>query len=69
MAWVSVPDLGVHASRQRNVGLESESDGTHFVRYESRDGIFTADLTFDADGLVIDYPALARRLPLGGREY
>jgi hypothetical protein len=31
-------------------------------RYESLGGTFTADLAFDPDGLVIDYPRLGRRL-------
>jgi uncharacterized protein len=63
MAWVSVPDLGVHAAPQRYTAL-----GNRVVRFESLDSSFTADLTFDADGLVVDYPQLARRLsaPSGG---
>jgi hypothetical protein len=57
MAWVSVPDLAVHASPQRYTAL-----GNGVVRYESLDGDFVSELTFDPDGLVIDYPQLARRL-------
>ena len=63
MAWVSVPDLAVHAAPQRYTAR-----GNRVVRFESLDSPFTADLTFDADGLVVDYPQLARRLtpPSGG---
>jgi hypothetical protein len=61
MAWVSLPDLAVHPSRQRYVSLSGVGE-TNVVRYESLDSPFTADLTFDADGLVIDYPQLGRRL-------
>lgn len=63
MAWVSVPDLTVHASRQGYTGL-----GDGVVRYESLDGSFAADIVFDEDGLVIDYPGIGRRVsgPSGG---
>ena len=57
MAWVSVPDLGVHASPQRYTSLERR-----LVRYESLDSDFTADITFDSDGLVVDYPGIGRRI-------
>jgi uncharacterized protein len=57
MAWVSVPDLAVHADGQRYTGL-----GGGVVRFESLDDSFTADIRFDDDGLVVDYPGIARRL-------
>src|SRR6266852_1153450 len=60
MAWVSVPDLGVRASRQRYTFMRPEGEGA-VVRYESLDSLFTADITFAADGLVVDYPGLGRR--------
>ncbi|MBI3966962.1 MAG: putative glycolipid-binding domain-containing protein [Chloroflexi bacterium] len=60
MAWVSVPDLGVFRSEQRYTFVRA--DGEHsVVRYEDANGSLAADLTFDADGLVVDYPKLARR--------
>jgi len=61
MAWVSLPDLAVHASSQRYISLPDVAR-TKVVRFESLDSTFTADLTFDDDGLVIDYPELGRRL-------
>jgi hypothetical protein len=61
MAWVSLPDLGVRPSRQRYVAApDVRTSGV--VRYESLDSTFTADLTFDRDGLVIAYPGLGHRL-------
>jgi len=60
MAWVSVPDLGVRASRQRYTFVHAQGEGA-VVRYESLDSDFTADITFDRDGLVVDYPGIGRR--------
>jgi uncharacterized protein len=62
MAWVSVPDLGVHPSRQRYTALRSLAGGDRLIRFASLDSTFTADLTFDRDGLVTDYPGIGRRL-------
>ena len=59
MAWVSVPDLTVHRSLQRYQHLRTTPDGA-VVRFTSGD--FTADLLVDADGFVVDYPQLARRI-------
>jgi len=63
MAWVSVPDLAVSPSAQRYTYIgpaaaESQA-GTAVIRYES--GTFSADVVFDEDGLVVDYPGLGRR--------
>jgi uncharacterized protein len=58
MAWVSVPDLSVHANRQRYTFLRRAGHGA-VINYSS--GSFSADVTFDADGLVVDYPGLAAR--------
>jgi len=61
MAWVSVPDLAVHTSRQRYTFIRAEADA-RIVRFESLDSSFVADLRFDQGGLVIDYPGMARRV-------
>jgi uncharacterized protein len=67
MAWVSVPWLAVTPSRQRYThvrsGLPYEPGlpwpgPLSVIRYES--GSFSADITFDAGGLVVDYPGLGR---------
>ncbi len=60
MAWVSVPDLSVHPSRQRYTFLRKSGD-ISVVRYESESRDLVAELTFDANGLVIDYPGIGRR--------
>jgi uncharacterized protein len=55
MAWVSLPDLAVHRSRQR---YEHLAPGR--VRFSDEDG-FMADLELDPEGFVVTYPGLARR--------
>jgi len=62
VAWVSVPDLGLRLARQRYAPVRALADGLAVVRFESADGSFAADLTVDRDGLVVDYPGLARRI-------
>ena len=60
MAWVSVPGLQVEASAQRYTHIARRPGGGALVRYES--GTFVADIEFDGDGFVADYPRLGRRL-------
>jgi hypothetical protein len=59
MAWVSVPDLRVVPSVQRYRFLR-KSGKLSIVRYESESRDFVADLTFDKDGLCLDYPGIGR---------
>ena len=61
MAWVSVPDLGLHASRQRyeHVGRR---DDRFVVRYVGEHRSFVGELELDHDGFVLLYPELARRV-------
>jgi len=63
MAWVSVPDLAVHRSPQRYSFVRTINDEGSVVRFESlaEDG-FKADITYDADGFVLDYPGIAKRI-------
>ena len=58
MAWVDVPSLQVLRSDQ--VYASSSTRGR--VRFGSASGDFHAELTVDSDGIVDDYPGLARRL-------
>lgn len=51
-----MPSLAVIASPQIYTGIDTEH-----VRYTSGTRDFTADLTVDEDGVVIDYPQLAER--------
>jgi uncharacterized protein len=57
VAYVSVPELDVRKDGQRYTEL---GGGTTAFRYES--GSFLADLAVDADGFVLDYPGIWRRL-------
>lgn len=60
MAWVDGTALTVQPQRQAYTRLAER-----LYRFESLDGGsgFTADLPVDADGLVLDYPGLFRRVP------
>jgi len=62
MAFVEVPSLRVVPNVQRYTHLERRGDGG-LVRYRS--GSFRSDLTIDADGFVVEYPQLGRRVPGG----
>jgi uncharacterized protein len=55
VVWVALPELSVHRSHQRYEHLEPGR-----VRFTSGD--FAAVLELDADGLVVAYPGLARRV-------
>ena len=61
MAWISVPDLSVIASRQRYTFVRAD-ELISVVRYESSSRDFVADIVFDEDGLVLEYPGLGRRI-------
>jgi hypothetical protein len=63
MIWISVPDLSLHASPQRYSHISS-GEGLHVVRFEAvgEGEDFVADVQFDDDGLVLDYPGIADRL-------
>jgi Uncharacterized protein conserved in bacteria len=61
MAFITMPSLRVEASPQRYEHVRTTDEGS-VVRYISRDGDFTADLELDAEGLLVHYPRLARRV-------
>lgn len=56
-AYVIFPDMTVQADPQRYTRIDKNR-----YRYESRDSDFTAEITVDEDGLVIDYPGLFKRI-------
>jgi hypothetical protein len=60
VVYVDVPGLAVSVSRQRYTCLAATADGGRY-RFESVGSDFTAEITLDADGLVVDYPGIARR--------
>lgn len=59
VVYVNVPSLGIERLTQRYTALQSRS----LYRFEGLDTGFQADLPLDADGLVLDYPDLFRRMP------
>jgi hypothetical protein len=54
MRWVDVPSLEITTSEQRYEPL-----GNGLVRFRSEG--FIADIQFDEQGFVVDYPGIARR--------
>lgn len=63
VAYVYVPNLQLDISSQRYTCLERNAGGGLY-RFED-EGLFrgfTADLPVDADGLVLDYPGIFRRI-------
>jgi hypothetical protein len=61
VAYFALPALAVTRELQRYSCLAAGPDGGLY-RYESLPGGFRADLPVDADGLVVDYPGLFRRV-------
>lgn len=61
MLYITVPELTLSVSPQRYTCLEKTADGARF-HFEVLDTGFTAELPVDADGLVLDYPGLFKRL-------
>ncbi len=58
MAWVYAPDLTIHPQPQAYTRLADR----HYL-FENLDGSgFQAELPVDADGIVLDYPDLFRRI-------
>jgi hypothetical protein len=63
MAWVSVPDLGVHPSRQRYQHVRPAAGGAPaVVRYVGAHRGFESELQLDTDGFVLIYPGIGRRV-------
>ena len=61
VAYVDGTELQPWPEPQRYTRLE-KGQGGGLYRFLSLDGGFTADLLVDADGLVLDYPGLFRRI-------
>lgn len=62
MAWVSVPDLRVTSSAQVYESGVPVVGGGAQVHFTSEG--FAAHIEVDADGLVVSYPSIGRRLPV-----
>jgi hypothetical protein len=61
VAWVLLPALTIQAKPQEYTLLERGDRGSRW-RFRSLDSDFTAELDVDPDGLVLDYPGIARRV-------
>ncbi len=61
VAYFEGTELQARPEPQRYTCLE-KSDGGGLYRYLSLEGEFTVDLPVDADGLVLDYPGLFKRV-------
>jgi hypothetical protein len=61
MAWVSVPDLTIHASRERYTFVRKDPHA-RIVRFEGLESAFVAEVSFDRHGVVLDYPGIARHV-------
>jgi hypothetical protein len=61
VAYITIPELSLSPARQRYTCLEARPDGGRY-RYESLASGFSAELTVDAEGLVIDYQGIFRRI-------
>ena len=62
MAWVSVPDLRVTGVRQAYEHVRIEPGAGATIRFRGLDSDFNSVLRFDDEGLITDYPQLARRM-------
>jgi len=61
VVYIAVPDLTVSVARQRYTCLTWGPDGGRY-RFESLGTDFNAEITLDGDGLVVEYPRIARRV-------
>jgi uncharacterized protein len=60
VVYIKVPTMEVKPVKQRYTCLQLYADGGIY-RYENVETGFTADLTVDTDGLLIDYPGAFKR--------
>jgi hypothetical protein len=61
VAWVLLPALTIEVNRQEYTLLERGEAGARW-RFRGLDSDFTAELEVDAQGVVRDYPGIARRV-------
>ena len=61
VAWVLLPALTIKAARQEYTLLERGETGARW-RFRALESGFTAELAVDGQGVVRDYPEIARRI-------
>jgi len=62
MVYVSLPSLDAMPMSQRYTRLVDDASAQRRFRYHAIESGFTADLTVDDDGLVLDYPPYWRQI-------
>lgn len=60
VVYLSLPDLSVSLARQTYRTVSIDPAGGAVIEFRQDD--FTAELTVDADGVVVDYPGVATRI-------
>ena len=60
VAWVAVPDLEVQTATQQYESGPAVAGGGAQIRFQA--GSFVEDIEVDADGLVVSYPSIGRRI-------
>ncbi len=61
--WIDGPREGMpRAATQRYTRLADAADGARRYRYQNLSGTADCELTVDAEGYVLDYPRVARRI-------
>ena len=61
VAWVVLPGLTIQAARQEYTLLERADAGARW-RFRGLDSDFVAEIDVDRNGVVLDYPGIARRV-------
>jgi hypothetical protein len=61
VAWVVLPALTIQPARQEYTLLDRGAAGARW-RFRGLDSDFVAELDVDGNGLVLDYPGIARRV-------
>jgi hypothetical protein len=63
VAYIAIPELSIRPMQQRYTCLSRTASGGIY-RYENMESNFTADLPVDAQGLVVDYPGIWKRVKI-----
>jgi hypothetical protein len=62
VAYVRLPDLAVRVDEQRYTRLQDSKDSVQRFHYQNIRTGFSADLEFDAAGIVVSYPPYWQRI-------
>jgi hypothetical protein len=62
VAYIRLPDLAIQVDEHRYTRLAESTDGVRRFHYHNMRTGFSADLEFDATGIVVSYPLYWRRI-------